>query len=60
MGEMSEFFTAWKEHKKERKRLLGIPCPECKIKLSKAQPKILMPNQKCWCGFVYKQAREIK
>lgn len=46
------------EHRKERKAKLGMPCPDCAVKLPKAQPKILMPNQKCWCGYVDKRKRE--
>lgn len=25
----------------------GVPCPECRIKLPKAQPTSLMPGQRC-------------
>ena len=58
MGDMAEVWKDWKEYKKERKERLGIPCPDCTIRLPKAQPKILMPNQKCWCGYVDKRQRE--
>jgi hypothetical protein len=58
MGDMAEFFKDWKAHKKERKQRIGLPCPDCAIKLPKAQPKILMPNQKCWCGYIDKRQRE--
>lgn len=44
-------FNDLKQHKKELKNSYGIPCPNCTVKLPKAQPKILMPNQKCWCGY---------
>ena len=59
MGDMAEkkFFKDWKAHKKERKQRTGLPCPDCAIKLPKAQPKILIPNQKCWCGYIDKRAR---
>ena len=58
MGDMAEVWNDYKAYKKERRELLGIPCPNCKVKLPKAQPKILMPNQKCWCG--YRDSREIE
>ena len=51
MSEIGEVFNAWKNHKKELKELYGVACPDCTIKLPKAHPKILMPGQKCWCGY---------
>jgi hypothetical protein len=60
MGDMAEFFNDWKAHKKERRQRLGMPCPDCTTRLPKAQPKILMPNQKCWCGYIDKRPREAK
>lgn len=57
MGDMAEVFREWKAHKKERRNKFGLPCPDCAVKLPKAQPKILMPNQKCWCGYVDKRPR---
>lgn len=58
MGDMAEIFNEWKEYKKERRQRLVMPCPDCIIRLPKAQPKILMPNQKCWCGYVDKRERK--
>lgn len=57
MGDMGEVFKEWNAMKKQRKQKLGMPCPDCSVRLPKAQPKILMPNQKCWCGYVDKRAR---
>ena len=54
---MAEVWNDYKAYKKERKECLGMPCPDCTIRLPKAQPKILMPNQKCWCGYVDKRER---
>lgn len=51
MSEMGEMFNDLKQHKRELKDQYGVPCPKCTVKLPKAQPKILMPNQKCWCGY---------
>lgn len=58
MGDMAEVWNEYKAYKRERKERLGMPCPDCTIKLPKAQAKILMPNQKCWCGYVDKRKRE--
>ena len=57
MGDMGDDFRAWDADKKERKAKFGIPCPDCKKRLPKAHPKILMPNQKCWCGYRDKRER---
>ena len=57
MGDMAEVWREYTEHKKARKKKFGLPCPDCTIKLPKAQPKILMPNQKCWCGYIDKRKR---
>ena len=51
MGDMGEIFNAMKEDRREKRALYGVPCPECTVNLPKASPKILMPNQKCWCGY---------
>jgi hypothetical protein len=56
MSDMGEMFNDYRQHKKELKAQYGVPCPSCTVKLPKAQAKILMPGQKCWCG--YKDKRE--
>jgi hypothetical protein len=51
---------AWREIKqltKERKDAMGMTCPDCAIRLPKAHPKILMPNQRCWCGYIDRRER---
>lgn len=58
MGDMGDLFNEYRAFKKERKQRLGMPCPDCTIRLPKAQPKILMPNQKCWCGYRDNRPRE--
>jgi hypothetical protein len=55
MGDMAEIFNDMKQYKKEMREKYGVPCPNCTVKLPKAQPKILLPSQRCWCG--YKDAR---
>ncbi len=57
MGDMGDIFNEWRAHKKARRESLGLPCPACKVNLPKAQPKILLPGQRCWCGY---QDRRIK
>ena len=57
MGDMAEVWKEYKAYKRNRRSLLGMICPNCLEKLPKAQPKILMPNQKCWCGYIDKRPR---
>jgi len=47
MGDMREHFDALREHRKEQRRALGVPCPHCYKARPKAQPSILMPGQRC-------------
>ena len=51
MGDMGDDFKALRDVMQERKARLGVACPACTVKLPKAQPKILLPGQKCWCGY---------
>jgi hypothetical protein len=51
MGDVGDDFRAFKYAMDERKEKLGVPCNACKLKLPKAQPKILLPGQRCWCGY---------
>ena len=47
MGDMGDYFNAIRDDRRERRALLGIECPQCKIKRPKANPTILLPNQRC-------------
>lgn len=47
MGDMGDYYRDVKEWKKERRKKLGIPCPDCQRLLPKAHPSILLPGQKC-------------
>lgn len=60
MGDMAEVFRDYNAYKKERRQLIGMNCPDCTVRLPKAHPKILMPGQKCWCGYVDKRPRSIE
>jgi len=51
MGDVGDDFRALDKVMKERKERLGAPCANCMVKLPKAQPKILLPGQRCWCGY---------
>ena len=58
MGDMAEVFREYKAYKKDRRQKLGMTCPDCAVRLPKTHPKILMPGQRCWCGYVDKRPRE--
>ena len=51
MSDMGDAFREVKEAFKERMARLGVNCPACAVKLPKAIPKVLLPGQKCWCGY---------
>lgn len=51
MSEIGDDFQAIKAVMQERKARLGANCPACTVKLPKAIPKVLLPGQKCWCGY---------
>jgi hypothetical protein len=51
MGDVGDTFRTVDAVMKKRKEALGVDCPACKERLSKAIPKVLLPGQKCWCGY---------
>ena len=56
MGDTGDDYRAFKDHRKRRRDELGIECIGCKQKFPRANPTILMPGQKCFCG--YRDTRE--
>lgn len=47
MSDTIEAFRALKDHRKALRAKYGVPCPECRRLLPKAQPKILLPGEYC-------------
>jgi hypothetical protein len=47
MGDMGDIFNAWRDFKKERRRLFGVNCPKCAETRPRAHPSILLPGQRC-------------
>lgn len=47
MSDTIDDFRALKELRREHRQKWGIPCPVCRERLPKAQPKILLPGQVC-------------
>lgn len=51
MGDTGDDYRAHREYIKEQKAKLGIPCPDCIKREPKRNPTILLPGQKCYCGY---------
>lgn len=47
MGDVGDDWNAIKEHRREMRDKYGVPCPVCVKKLPRANPKILLPQQRC-------------
>jgi hypothetical protein len=60
MSTEGEFWRDVKAHRQEERERLGVPCEGCKAKFPKANPKILFPGQKCFCGHTDPRKRERK
>ena len=51
-GDMGDLFNDLKDLRRLARAKHGQPCPICTVKLPKAQPTILLPQQRCRvCGF---------
>lgn len=51
MGDTGDLYNALREERRERRRLHGIPCPACTKREPKRSPTILLPQQRCYCGY---------
>jgi len=52
MGDMGDTFNALRAARRDARARLGVNCPTCTVKLPKAQPSILLPQQRCRvCGY---------
>lgn len=58
MSELGDLYRDIKDRRRKFRREFGLPCAGCKVKFPKAQPKILLPGQKCFCGHVDKRTRQ--
>ena len=47
MGDAIDDFRALQQFRRLLRDKFGVPCPVCREKLPKAQPKILQPRQVC-------------
>lgn len=51
MGDMGDFWRDVKDARAERRRELGVECPDCIRREPRRNPTILLPGQKCYCGY---------
>lgn len=47
MGDYGDLCRDMKEFKRDRRARFGVDCPECIRLLPKANPSILLPQQRC-------------
>ena len=47
MSEVAEMYRGMQDFKKQLRATYGKPCPECQRLLPKANPTILLPQQRC-------------
>lgn len=47
MSDMGDMFRDLREAKREARAAHGKPCPQCIEKLPRANPTILLPQQRC-------------
>lgn len=47
MSDYGEMCADIREARREARAKYGVPCPECVKKLPKANPSILLPEQRC-------------
>jgi len=57
MGDMKEYFQDWKSYFKQQKEKYGVKCPDCIKREPKRNPTILLPGQRCYCGYKDKRKR---
>lgn len=50
-SDLAEIGRDMKYIRKRKRELYGVPCPRCQEQRPKAQPKILLPGQKCFDGY---------
>lgn len=56
-SDTAQDYRAFDEIRKKLRQEQGKPCKGCMIKFPKANPKILLPGQKCFCGWQDKRTQ---
>lgn len=47
MGDEGDFWKAEREARRLRRMKNAVPCPDCVVKLPKANASLLLPGQRC-------------
>lgn len=47
VSDMIDMYRDFRAFKAARRRMYGVPCPQCNVKQPKRQPTILLPGQRC-------------
>lgn len=47
MSDMGEYWRDVKDARRELRRELGVPCPQCAVARPRAAASILLPGQRC-------------
>lgn len=50
-SDIAQMFNARRERLRERRAELGVKCPACIKREPKRDPTLLLPGQRCYCGY---------
>lgn len=50
-GDVGDMFNALKAERRRLRDEFGVNCPGCRKRFPKANPKILLPGGRCFCGY---------
>lgn len=56
-SDIAETFNGLREQRAERRRVFGRSCPACLKREPKRNATILLPGQRCYCGYVDPRSR---
>lgn len=50
-SDTAQVYNALREERRERRARLGVKCPQCIRKTPRRAATILLPGQRCFCGY---------
>ncbi len=59
-SDTAQMWNAQRERRRKAREELGVPCTSCRIREPKRHPTILLPGQRCYCGYVDKRSADPK
>ncbi|CAB4165195.1 hypothetical protein UFOVP833_35 [uncultured Caudovirales phage] len=51
-SDTAQTFNALRKYRQDRRKLLGVRCVACIKREPKRSPTVLLPGQRCYCGYV--------